>query len=80
MPASAVFLDTSIQISRFFKSDEQKRRISERLATFNLVIAGLVVRNEFRRRSRSEDADAPLELAVFLAGLVLVPHALKDEP
>jgi hypothetical protein len=51
---SAVFVDTSIQISRIFKSDELKSRIKERLSKFDLVLTGLVVRNEFRRRVMTE--------------------------
>jgi hypothetical protein len=54
MSADAVFVDTSIQISRRFKSDHLKSRIEDRLSKFDLVLTGLVVRNEFRRRVMSE--------------------------
>jgi hypothetical protein len=54
MSGTAVFLDTSIQISRFFKSDDLKRKIHERLSKFDVVVTGLIVRNEFRRRVLAE--------------------------
>jgi hypothetical protein len=54
MSSAALFLDTSIQISRFFKSDDLKRRIHDQLSKFDLVLTGLVVRNEFRRRVLGE--------------------------
>jgi hypothetical protein len=54
MTGTAVFLDTSIQISRFFKADDLKLRIRQRLSAFDLTVTGLVVRNEFRRRIFAE--------------------------
>src|SRR5258706_180805 len=52
--ARALFIDTSVHISRFFKSGDLKRKIDETVAAFDLKVTGLVVRNEFRRRVLSE--------------------------
>ena len=47
---TALFLDTTIQIARIVHSPEQKKRIAERLAKYDITATGLVVRQEFRRR------------------------------
>jgi predicted nucleic acid-binding protein len=47
---SAVFLDTSIQIARFFRSKDMKNRIENRLKAYNFRVSSLVVRQEFKRR------------------------------
>ena len=45
-----VFVDTSIQIARFFHSPEKKRRIEERLNSFSEVFTGLVAKQEYKNR------------------------------
>lgn len=52
--ATAVFIDTSIQIARFVHSPEAKRRIAARLAQYDLTVTSLVVRQEFKRRLLKE--------------------------
>lgn len=47
---SAVFVDTTIQIARFVHSPEMKRRIRERIRTYDVCVTGLLVRLEFKRR------------------------------
>ncbi len=50
----AVFVDTTIQIARMIHADQVKRRISDRLATYDLCAASLVVKQEFKRRFLEE--------------------------
>jgi hypothetical protein len=52
--ATALFVDTSIQIARFVHSPEIKRRIRDRLQKYDLTVTGTVVRQEFRRRFLKE--------------------------
>jgi hypothetical protein len=46
----ALFLDTSIQIARFVHRPEIQDSIARRLASHEVIVSGLVVRQEFKRR------------------------------
>ena len=54
MTGSAVFLDTSIQIARFFHAPEMKEKIESTLSRFNISATSLVVKQEFKRRVLKE--------------------------
>lgn len=54
MTGSAIFLDTSIQIARFFHSPQTKQKIQERVDTYTICATSLVVRQEFKRRIMRE--------------------------
>lgn len=54
MSGTAVFLDPSIVIARCFHGPELKKRIEKRLAEFNIICTGLVVKCEFKRRVLKE--------------------------
>ena len=47
---SAVFLDTSIQIARKIHIPATKKRINDRIRSYDLTVTGCVVRQEFKRR------------------------------
>ena len=47
---SAVFLDTTIQIARKIHSPPTKKRIAERIKSYDLTVTGQIVRQEFKRR------------------------------
>ena len=49
-----IFLDTSIQIARWIREPEMKRRIDERLKQYEATTTSLVVRQEFKRRLLKE--------------------------
>ncbi len=50
MTGTALFVDTSIQIARFFHAPELKEKISIRIGKYDITATGLVVRYEFKRR------------------------------
>jgi len=54
MKGSAIFLDTSIQIARFFREKRMKNRIEERLSNYDMVVSSSIVLQEFKRRVLSE--------------------------
>lgn len=54
MKGSAIFLDTSIQIARFFYAHQTKERIAERIAQYDISATSLIVRQEFKRRILGE--------------------------
>ena len=47
---AAAFVDTSIQIARLIHSPETRNQIDARLSEFDLIVSGLVVEQEFKRR------------------------------
>jgi len=54
MKGSAIFLDTSIQIARFFREKDMKKRIEERLSNYDMVVSSSIVLHEFKRRVLNE--------------------------
>lgn len=54
MKGNAIFLDTSIQIARFFREKGMKKRIEERLSTYDMVVSSSIVLQEFKRRIMNE--------------------------
>ena len=54
MKGSAIFLDTSIQIARFFREKRMKNRIEERLSNYDMVVSSSIVLQEFKRRVLGE--------------------------
>jgi hypothetical protein len=78
MPATAVFTDTSIHIARSFKSAALREKIEQRLSSFDLVITGLAVRAEYRRRVLGE-AKYLLRLLNEYNSAKRVQHHIVDE-
>jgi len=54
MKGNAVFLDTTIQIARFFREKELKDKINKRLSEYSITVTSSVVLQEFKRRILSE--------------------------
>jgi hypothetical protein len=54
MKGSGIFLDTTIQIARFFYAKQTKERIADRLKKYDMRMTTLVVRQEFKRRILGE--------------------------
>ena len=54
MTGTAVFLDTSIQIARFFHGPQMRDKIEKRIACFDISTSSLVVRQEYKRRIMKE--------------------------
>jgi hypothetical protein len=54
MTGTAIFLDTSIQIARFFYARQTKAKIEKRISEYNIRATSLVVRQEFKRRILGE--------------------------
>lgn len=54
MKGSAIFVDTSIQIARFFREKSMKDQIEERLSNYDIAVSSSIVLQEFKRRVLNE--------------------------